>query len=131
MLIHTTDLPKAAYIHLSIHPKICLDYNTFEINKKYHEWYTQLAADLIKKYGKDLCIPFFTSEKQDEFVGILILVSREDKNDNLSFDATQFSDNLKTLTNELNSTIKSYNESYASFSKLDFVSEDFSSVVKM
>lgn len=101
-----------------------------EINKKYHEWYTQLAADLIKKYGKDLCIPFFTNEKQDEFVGILILVSREDKNDNLSFDATQFSDNLKTLTNELNSTIKSYNESYASFSKLDFVSEDFSSVVK-
>ena len=101
-----------------------------EINKKYHEWYTQLAAYLIKKYGKDLCIPFFTNEKQDEFVGILILVSREDKNDNLSFDATQFSDNLKTLTNELNSTIKSYNESYASFSKLDFVSEDFSSVVK-
>lgn len=101
-----------------------------EINKKYHEWYTQLAADLIKKYGKDLCIPFFTSEKQDEFVGVLILVSREDKNDNLSFDATQFSDNLKTLTNELNSTIKSYNESYASFNKLDFVSEDFSSVVK-
>ena len=101
-----------------------------EINKKYHEWYTQLAADLIKKYGKDLCIPFFTSEKQDEFVGVLILVSREDKNDNLSFDATQFSDNLKTLTNELNSTIKSYNESYVSFNKLDFVSEDFSSVVK-
>ena len=48
MLIHTTDLPKAAYIHLSIHPKICLDYNTFEINKKY----CGQEAHLFKKKKK-------------------------------------------------------------------------------
>ena len=48
MLIHTTDLPKAAYIHLSIHPKMCLDYNTFEINKKY----CGQEAHLFKKKKK-------------------------------------------------------------------------------
>ena len=49
MLIHTTDLPKAAYIHLSIHPKMCLDYNTFEINKKY----CGQEAHLFKKKKKE------------------------------------------------------------------------------
>ena len=102
------------------------------IKKKYDSWYEVLEKDLLKKYGKDYCYPFKanTSDSGSVYTRIVVLLNKNKSGDTLASDAVQFSEELKNITNELNSSISKYNEKYKSFNKLNNISTDFSQYVR-
>lgn len=98
------------------------------IKTKYDRWYEVLEQDLFKKYGKDYCYPFKAnaSDSGSVYTRIVVLLNKNKSGDTLASDAVQFSEELKNITNELNSSISKYNEKYKSFNKLNNISTDFS-----
>lgn len=94
------------------------------IKNTYTAWYTQLEKEVYSKYGKENC--FINKLNSGEYERIIVLIGKDNKSKNLSEDASQFSNEMKKVNNDLYALIEEYNEKFPNIEPLKKLSKDYS-----
>ena len=94
------------------------------IKNTYTAWYTQLEKEVYSKYGKENC--FINKLNSGEYERIIVLIGKDNKAKNLSEDASQFSNEMKKVNNDLYALIEEYNEKFPNIEPLKKLSKDYS-----
>ena len=94
------------------------------IKNTYTVWYEQLIKEVNKKYGNDCC--FIRTLNSGEYDRLIVLISKDNKANNLSEDAAQFSNEMQKVNNDLAALIDEYNEKFGGINPLDKLSKDYS-----
>lgn len=99
------------------------------IKNTYTAWYTQLEKEVYSKYGKENC--FINKLNSGEYERIIVLIGKDNKAKNLSEDASQFSNEMKKVNNDLYALIDEYNEKFPNIEPLEKLSKDYSAYLNV
>ena len=99
------------------------------IKNTYPAWYTQLEKEVYSKYGKENC--FINKLNSGEYERIIVLIGKDNKSKDLSEDASQFSNEMKKVNNDLYALIEEYNEKFPNIEPLKKLSKDYSAYLNV
>ena len=103
-----------------------------DILDKSRSWYSTLFDICCKLYGKDYCYLFKEDGDDGDIYRIIILTnSSTDGKYNMGYFYDDFPDTFKRETQNLHSTIETYNQNTDNFKKLDNVSVDFTEYTRL